>query len=104
MTRAVRVLHIASGDLWAGAEVQAFTLISHLARLPETEIAAVLMNDETLSDKLRSIGISTYVLDERNTHSIGIFVRLRRVLRSWQPDVVHTHRQRRTFWVRLQTV
>jgi len=94
MTRAVRVLHIASGDLWAGAEVQAFTLISHLARLPETEIAAVLMNDQTLADKLRSIGIATYVLDERRTHSIGIFVRLRRVLRSWQPDVVHTHRQK----------
>lgn len=94
MTRAVRVLHIASGDLWAGAEVQAFTLISHLARLPETEIAAVLMNDETLADKLRSIGVPTYVLDERKTDSIGIFVRLRRVLRSWQPDVVHTHRQK----------
>lgn len=94
MTRALRVLHIASGDLWAGAEVQAFTLMSHLARMPETRIAAVLMNDETLADRLRSIGISPYVLDERRIHPLGIFLKLRTVLRSWQPDVLHTHRQK----------
>lgn len=94
MTRALRVLHIVSGDLWAGAEVQAFTLISHLARLPQTEVAAVLMNDETLAKKLRSIGIPTYVLDERRTHAFGIFVRLRGLLRNLGSDVLHTHRQK----------
>lgn len=94
MTRALRVLHVASGDLWAGAEVQAFTLMSHLARMPETEIAAVLMNDRALADRLRSIGIRTYILDEQKTHSLSIFIELRRVLSNWQPDVVHTHRQK----------
>ena len=94
MTRALRVLHIVSGDLWAGAEVQAFTLLSHLARMPGTEIAAVLMNDGVLADVLRSTGISTYVLDEQKSNSFGIFVGLCRVLRSWEPDVVHTHRQK----------
>ncbi|HEY1890281.1 MAG TPA: glycosyltransferase [Steroidobacteraceae bacterium] len=94
MTRALRVLHIASGDLWAGAEVQAFTLIAHLAQMPDTQIAAVLMNDRALADKLRSIGISTYILDEQMSHSLEIFVQLRRVLRSWRPDIVHTHRQK----------
>lgn len=94
MTRALRVLHIASGDLWAGAEVQAFTLISHLARMSKTEVAAVLMNDEMLADRLRSIGISTYVLDEQRFHSLGIFLKLATVLRSWQPDVLHTHRRK----------
>src|SRR6185437_12124278 len=53
MTRALRILHIASGDLWAGAEVQAFTLLCHLNRIPETEVAAVLLNDWTLAEKLR---------------------------------------------------
>jgi len=94
MIRALRVLHIASGDLWAGAEVQAFTLMSNLASLPETEIAAVLMNDGTLAWKLRSVGIPTYVLDERTTNSFGIFIRLRRLLRNVDPDVVHTHRHK----------
>lgn len=94
MTRGLRVLHIASGDLWAGAEVQAFGLMSHLARMPDTEIAAALMNDGTLADRLRSIGVSVHVLDEQNTGSLGILKRLRRVLRTCRPDIVHTHREK----------
>ena len=94
MTRALRVLHVVSGDLWAGAEVQAFTLMSHLARLPQTEVAAVLMNPGTLADRLRSVGVPAFVLDEQKTRSVRIFARLRGVLRRWQPDIIHTHRQK----------
>lgn len=94
MTRALRVLHIASGDLWAGAEVQAFTLISHLARIPNTEVATVLMNEGTLAHKLRSIGVPVYTLDERKIASPRLFARLCVILRTWQPDVIHTHREK----------
>jgi len=94
MTRALRVLHVASGDLWAGAEAQACTLITHLARMPDTDIAAVVMNPGTLADKLRSAGISVYVLDEQKAGSLEIGVQLRAVLREWWPDVVHTHREK----------
>lgn len=94
MTRALRVLHIASGDLWAGAEVQAFTLMSHLNRMPKTEVAAVLMNEGTLAEKLRSAGISVHITDERKLGAVRILLRLRRILHSWQPDVIHTHREK----------
>lgn len=94
MTRALRVLHVASGDLWAGAEAQTFTLISHLVRMPETEAAAVLMNEGTLAEKLRSIGVSVYVSDERKAGLLRILGFLRAVLRAWCPDVIHTHRQK----------
>jgi glycosyltransferase involved in cell wall biosynthesis len=87
-------LHIASADLWAGAEVQAFTLISHLARIPNTEVAAALMNEGTLAHKLRSAGVPVYVLDEQNAASPRIFGGLCRILRTWQPDVIHTHREK----------
>lgn len=92
MMRALRILHIASGDLWAGAEVQAFTLMSHLTRVPGAEIAAVLLNDGMLAAKLRSTGIEVHVIDERQIGAAGILFRLRRVLEIWRPDVVHTHR------------
>ena len=76
MTQALRVLHIASGDLWAGAEVQAFTLISHLARIPNTEVATVLMNEGALANKLRSTGVPVHVLNEREVASLQILGRL----------------------------
>lgn len=94
MTRALRVLHIASGDLWAGAEAQAFTLISHLNRIPETTLAAVLMNEGTLADKLRSAGIAVYLTDERKMGALRIFSSLRGLLHDWRPDVIHTHREK----------
>jgi glycosyltransferase involved in cell wall biosynthesis len=94
MTRSLRVLHIASGDLWAGAEVQAFTLMSHLKDMPETEVAAVLMNEGMLSDKLRSAGVSVFIADERRAGALQILLAVRRVLHKWQPDVIHTHREK----------
>ena len=94
MMPTVRVLHVASGDLWAGAEVQAFTLISHLARMPRTEVAAVLMNEGTLADKLRSAGVSVFLLDERKLASPRILAAVCAILRAWRPHVVHTHREK----------
>jgi len=94
MTRALRVLHIASGDLWAGAEVQAFTLIMHLTRIPNTEVAAVLMNEGVLACKLRSAGVPVYVVDERKMASPWILGRLCRIISTWRPDVIHTHREK----------
>lgn len=94
MNRVRRILHVASGDLWAGAEAQAFTLLSHLGRLRDTEVAAVLMNPGILADKLRSVGVPVYVFDEQKTISFELLLRLREVLSGWRPDVVHTHRQK----------
>lgn len=94
MTRALRVLHIASGDLWAGAEVQAFTLISHLTRLPNTEVTTVLMNEGALAQKLRSIGVPVHMLDERRMASPRLLAHLGSILRTWRPDVIHTHREK----------
>ena len=94
MTRALRVLHIISGDLWAGAEVQACTLISELACMPDTEVAAVVMNEGGLAGKLCAVGIRVDILNERILGPLQIWVRLRRALKSWRPDVIHTHREK----------
>lgn len=94
MTRALKVLHIISGDLWAGAEVQACTLISELVRMPDTEVAAVVMNEGMLADQLCALGIRVEVMDERKLGPLQIWLRLRRLLKSWRPDVIHTHREK----------
>ena len=88
----MRILHVVSGDLWAGAEVQAFTLMSHLARMPETVVAAFLLNEGVLAAKLRAAGIEVFIADERQSGAVGLLMRLHRVLTGWRPDLVHTHR------------
>jgi glycosyltransferase involved in cell wall biosynthesis len=91
-TSPLRVLHIISGDLWAGAEVQAYTLLSNLRKLTGVEVAAALMNDGELARRLTAAGIAVTILDERRLGVYEIFTQLRALMQRWRPDVVHTHR------------
>src|SRR6185437_9942163 len=88
----LRILHVASGDLWAGAEAQACALMSELALMPNTLVAAALMNDGILAGRLRGAGVSVTIFDERRLSAARIFRGLRGLMLIWKPDVVHTHR------------
>ena len=70
--RPVRVLHIASGDLWAGAEVQLFTLAKALKDNTNTIVDIVLLNYGTLEKKLLGKGINVIVFDETKLSSLAI--------------------------------
>jgi glycosyltransferase involved in cell wall biosynthesis len=88
----MRALHVISGDLWAGAEVQAFTLLTALRRLPGVEVLVAVMNEGELARRLRGHGIQVEVLPESHLSPIQILQGLRRLTTSWRPDIVHTHR------------
>lgn len=88
----LRVLHVISGDLWAGAEAQAYTLLKHLK--PLCDVHAVLMNDGELARRLRDCNIPVTILDESKLSSWKIFLELRKHLKDKKPNVIHTHRQK----------
>jgi L-malate glycosyltransferase len=90
--RRLRICHVMSADLWAGAEVQVATAVSYLVERPDVEICAVLFNEGPLADELRRLGVPVTVIDERRNGSLRILVALTRWLRSRPVDVVHTHR------------
>lgn len=85
-------MHIISGDLWAGAEVQAYTLLKHLQA--EVDLYVVLMNQGELSEKLTALGIETVVIPETNLSSLSLVSKLITQIRRFRPDVIHTHRQK----------
>jgi glycosyltransferase involved in cell wall biosynthesis len=86
-------LHVISGDLWAGAEAQAFTQLAALHEARVT-VAAALMNEGELASRLRSRGVPVTVLDENRLPAARILLALRRLMLDWQPDIVHTHRSK----------
>lgn len=92
MTPPLSVLHLISGDLWAGAEVQAFTLLNYLRNQADLEVRAVCLNPGTLASKLQDVGICVDVLDEQRLSSARILLRLGSLLRARRVDVIHTHR------------
>lgn len=88
----LRVCHVASGDLWAGAEVQTAQLLVELQKDPALHVEAIVLNRGMLYDQLVLAGINTHLIDEGALNSFEISRRLYEFNRRWRPDVVHTHR------------
>ncbi len=90
----MRVTHLASGDLWAGAEVQLFQLVMAMRERDEVSIDVVLLNEGLLAERLREAGVPVTVIDERQHGGVSILLRLISHFRRIQPVLVHTHRQK----------
>jgi len=93
-SRQIKALHISSGDLWAGAEVQLYTLAKTLNNKTDISVVVVLFNYGKLEQKLREAGIEVYVFDESELNGFQIFRQLVNKVREIKPDVIHTHRSK----------
>ena len=89
-----KIIHIASGDLWAGAEVQLFTLVSTMQKKMNWPTTIILLNHGRLQQELETIGLNVIVLDETKLNSMQILWQLLRIIRRQKPDVIHTHRNK----------
>lgn len=86
------VLHVVSGDLYAGAEriVEELAIAQH-ARLGQSVCVAVF-NEGLLESRLRAAGVETRVFDERSNGAASLVRKLRALVREKAPSVVNTHR------------
>lgn len=85
-------MHIVSGDLWAGAEVQAYTLLKYLQ--PQVRLHVVVLNEGELVSRLRELNIPVTILLESQLGSFTILKKLAALIRELRPDIIHTHRQK----------
>lgn len=88
----LHVLHIASGDLWAGAEVQLFTLARMLKKRGNIRVTVILLNDGELAKRLRQADIETFVFSESCLGFPRLMQLVFGVIKQLKPDVIHTHR------------
>ncbi|MFH0352546.1 MAG: glycosyltransferase, partial [Chromatiales bacterium] len=86
------VMHLASGDLWAGAEVQLYNLVRELHVRSDIDLKVVLFNHGVLEERLREAGVPTTVFDETTLGSPHLLWLLAKFMRRHRPDVLHTHR------------
>jgi glycosyltransferase involved in cell wall biosynthesis len=88
-----RILHVASGDLWGGAEAAVFELCRSLYER-DVDVRAMILNPGELASRLAAVGVQTTVMDERTHSSWRIFVELQRASAAFRPHVIHTHRKK----------
>ena len=88
----IKVCHIASGDLWAGAEAQIANLLRALVRQGTLNLSAILLNHGRLADELRSLGIETAVIPEGEKGFTGIYSEASQLLAGRDVQILHSHR------------
>lgn len=88
----LKICHLISGDLWAGAEVMAFHLLSGLSTQPGIDLFVILLNNDRLAAELKNIGVSTLVLDESKQSFLEILWFAAKEVRKRAPHVLHSHR------------
>jgi glycosyltransferase involved in cell wall biosynthesis len=88
----VRVVHIISGDLWAGAESMACNLVRELLGHPGLDLSVYLLNGGTLAERLGELPVDLTVSDEQRSSFLQLLSTTRHWLNHRQPHIIHSHR------------
>lgn len=90
------VCHIIAADVWAGAEMQAYTLIRGLHSKPEVSVRVIAFNEGVFSSLLTDDGVLVTVFPESGNGLLLIW-RIYKLLRKERVDVVHAHGYKENF-------
>ena len=88
----VKVLIIASGDLWAGAEAVVYNLAKGLETQASIRLMVVVLNDGKLATLLMKHGIETYIVDETENSFPVLVLKVTKIAKNFRPHVIHAHR------------
>ena len=93
----LKICHLISGDLWAGAEAVAFQLLRGLQSREDVKLFVILLNPGALREKLELAGIEVVLLDEKERSFLNILWAATKVVRAKRPDILHSHRYKEHF-------
>lgn len=88
----MKLLVLASGDLWAGAEVMIYQLVLGLKEFENVEILVVLLNHGRLAEELKCVGIDVRIVDEVSLSILGLTRGILKIVKEFSPHVIHSHR------------
>lgn len=87
----VTLLHICSGDVWAGAEKMILTLLKELSKDSSIKVIAVVFNEGMLSASLAGSGIETIIVDESKQSVWHMFRMAKSALQCKGVQLIHSH-------------
>ena len=93
----LKVLHLVSGDLWAGAETMACNLLRRLKDHDDLDVSVILLNRGRLADELRANGLTVHILDENLNSFWELFRKAQTIICSNPPGIIHSHRYKENF-------
>ncbi len=86
-----RVLHIISGDLWAGAEAQVYNTLIDLAEDNKFSSCIILFNNRMLARRIKEAGLQYFIVDESRYRFVSFVKKVASVIDNFMPDILHVH-------------
>lgn len=86
------VCHIASGDLWAGAEAQITTTLRNLSHQEQLRLSAIVLNPGRLAEEIQRCGIETKVIPENQASFLQVLSDSASFLKGREVNILHSHR------------
>ena len=86
----MRVCHVISADLWAGAAVQVYETVTDL-RVRGVDVSIAVFNDGLFAQRVRGEGLDCRILDEKRLGTLGIARGLARFIDDVRPQCLHVH-------------
>lgn len=86
----LRILHVDSGREWRGGQRQVF-LLARGQREQGHEPLVVAAAEAPLLHRLRSAGLAASAVRMRADWDVAAARRVRNLIRTWRPDIVHAH-------------
>ena len=93
----MRIIHIISGDLWAGAEVQIYNTLVALSKEKDIEILCVVFNKALLYENLTQMCIRCAIIDETTISTPMMLMHLLKIIHEFKPNLIHAHRNKEHF-------
>lgn len=85
------LIHVISGDLWAGAESQVYNNLYALKEEDKWNVTCLLFNAGILKNKLDAIGVKTYLIDENTNSTLLMCFKIYKLIREIRPSLLHVH-------------
>jgi glycosyltransferase involved in cell wall biosynthesis len=88
----IKVVHLISADLWAGAEVSTYHAVLALAKRSDVQVSVVALNEGELCRRFRDADIRLQVLPEAEHSFLDLSRQIRKAVAAC--DIVHAHRHK----------
>ena len=87
----ITVCHVITGDIWAGAEAQSFSLVRALNRNKLINVEVIVFNSGELYEKIQNENIKVSLVSEDDNNTLEIIYKVYKEIKKCNADIVHAH-------------
>lgn len=96
-----KIVHIISNLSLGGAQILLFDIMCKLKGYKDLELTLITIDSGEYIEKYNNAGIKVIDIGEKGLVNLKIYFKLKKILKSIKPDIVHTHLNKADFYGRI---